>query len=219
MLVRRDAGFCVSTWLASPAVLHTTQFTMTRPPSLLQQAHAILKNLLHDGDIAIDATAGNGHDSLFLAQQVAPAGLVYSFDIQTAAITATHNRLFAADLRIYALLIQHSHAQMSDYIAPEHHGKIKAIMFNLGYLPRGDKTIITQTDSTLCALNAATELLALGGIITILAYPGHQGGDTETVQVANWCYQLNPEQFRVKILHSFEHKDSAPRLFVLEKLV
>lgn len=191
---------------------------MTRPPSLLQQAHVILETQLDNGDIAIDATAGNGHDSLFLVRQVAPAGLVYCFDIQAAAITATHNRLVAADLRNFALLIPHSHAQMSEQIAPEHQGKIKAIMFNLGYLPHGDKTIITQTDSTLLALNAATELLAPAGIITILAYPGHQGGDIETIQVANWCYQLNPQEFSIKIIHSAEHKDSAPRLFVLQKL-
>lgn len=190
---------------------------MSRPPSLLQQAHSILETQLNNSDIAIDATAGNGHDSLFLAQQVAPTGLVYSFDIQDAAIKATHNRLAAADLRNFALLIQHSHAQMSAYIAAEHHGKIKAIMFNLGYLPRGDKTIITETDTTLSALNAGIELLAPTGIITILAYPGHQGGDRETAQVANWCHQLNPEQFRVKIIYSPEHKDSAPRLFIVQK--
>jgi hypothetical protein len=185
--------------------------------SLLKQAHNLLKARLHNGDIVIDATAGNGHDSLFLAQQIAPSGLVYGFDIQTAAINATHNRLLAANLRNFALLIQHSHAQMSEYIAPEHHGKINAIMFNLGYLPHGDKTIITQSDSTLSALNLAVELLASDGVITILAYPGHQGGDSETVQVANWCYQLNPEKFSYKIILSAEHKDSAPRLFVLQK--
>ncbi len=191
---------------------------MTRPPSLLQQAHRILENHLHNGDIAIDATAGNGHDSLFLARQIAPAGLLYCFDIQSTAINATHNRLFAADLRHVALLIQHSHAQMAEHIAPEHHGKIKAIMFNLGYLPHGDKTIITQPDSTLLALNVAAELLAPAGILTILAYPGHPGGENEAIRVANWCYQLNSENFGVKTINSAEHKDSAPRLFIVQKL-
>jgi predicted methyltransferase len=190
---------------------------MTRPISLPQQAHAILQAHLQNGDIAIDATAGNGHDTLFLAQQVAPLGQVYSFDIQAAAITATHHRLLTADLRPVVLLNQHSHAQMSEFIAPEHQGKIKAVMFNLGYLPRGDKSIITQTASTLSALNTAAELLAEAGIMSILAYPGHQGGECETVQVANWCYQLNPENFTVQIILSAEHKDSAPRLFVLQK--
>jgi Putative rRNA methylase len=191
---------------------------MTRPASLLQHAHLILESHLNNGDIAIDATAGNGHDSLFLVQQVQPEGLVYCFDIQPAAIQSTHNRLCAADLRQFALLNQHSHAQMSEDIAPEHHGNIKAIMFNLGYLPHGDKSIITQADSTLQALNSALDLLAQNGILTILAYPGHQGGECETLQVTNWCYQLNPENFSVQLINSAEHKDSAPRLFVLQKL-
>ena len=194
------------------------QTISTSRPSLLQQAHAILEKQLHCGDIAIDATAGNGHDSLFLAKQIAPKGIVYCFDIQATAIQATHNRLCAAELRNVALLIQHSHAQMSSHIAPEHLGKIKAIMFNLGYLPCGDKSIITQTDSTLSALNAALELLVVNGILTILAYPGHQGGDTETAQVANWCYRLNSENFSLKTINSTEYKDSAPRLFIVQKL-
>lgn len=191
---------------------------MFHPPSLLQQAHTILEKHLHNGDIAIDATAGNGHDSLFLTKQIAPAGLVYCFDIQTAAINAMQNRLIAADLINCTQLIQDSHAQMSSHIAPEHHGKIKAIMFNLGYLPHGDKTIITETNSTLLALNSAVKLLGLDGIITILAYPGHHGGDSETAHVANWCNQLNPEKFSLKIILSAEHKDSAPRLFIVQKL-
>jgi tRNA G37 N-methylase Trm5 len=190
---------------------------MIRPPSLLQQAHAILKTQLHNGDIVVDATAGNGYDSLFLAQQITPFGLVYSFDIQAAAITASQSRLIAADLLSCVCLIQHSHAQMSAQIAPQHHGKIKAIMFNLGYLPHGDKTIMTQTDSTLLALEAAAELLAPSGVMTILAYPGHQGGDTETAQVANWCQKRASENFSVNVIYSPEHKDSAPRLFVMQK--
>ena len=91
-------------------------------------------------------------------------------------------------------------------------------MFNLGYLPQGDKTIITQPDSTLLALSSSLELLAPKGITTILAYPGHPGGENETVQVANWCYQLNPENFSVQVINSKEHKDSAPRLFIVQKL-
>lgn len=194
------------------------QNSFLRPASLLQQTHALLEKQLHNGNIAIDATAGNGHDSLFLAQQIAPTGLVYSFDIQAAAIQATHNRLVAANLREVALLIQHSHAQMFEFIAAEHHSKINAIMFNLGYLPRGDKTVITETNSTLLALNAAIELLAPHGILTILAYPGHQGGDRETSEVENWCQHLNPEKFSLEIKLSAEPKPSAPRLFIVQKL-
>jgi Putative rRNA methylase. len=91
-------------------------------------------------------------------------------------------------------------------------------MFNLGYLPGGDKSIITLTDSTLTALTAAARLLAVNGIITLLAYPGHLGGDMETDQVEHWCKQLDSEQFAVETLYSAEPKDTAPRLFVIYKL-
>jgi hypothetical protein len=91
-------------------------------------------------------------------------------------------------------------------------------MFNLGYLPGGDKSVITLTDSTLTALTIASRILSPNGIITLLAYPGHQGGDQETDQVKNWCEQLNPDQFYVSIIYSAEHKESAPRLFVIRKM-
>ena len=114
-------------------------------------------------------------------------------------------------------LIHASHADMAEKIPVQYHGKISAIMFNLGYLPGGDKSIITQTDSTLTALNIASRMLSSNGIITILAYPGHQGGDLETDQVKNWCEQLDEDQFKISIVYSSENKESAPRLFVIRK--
>ena len=103
-------------------------------------------------------------------------------------------------------------------IPTHYHGNIKAIMFNLGYLPGGDKTIITSTDSTITALNSSCHLLSSNGIITIIAYPGHSGGDLETVQVTNWCDQLDITQFEVHVIYSSTDKQSAPRLFVIHKL-
>ena len=106
---------------------------------------------------------------------------------------------------------------MSDKIPLHHHGKISAIMFNLGYLPGGDKSIITLTDSTVTALNSACRILSSNGIITVLAYPGHQGGGLETDEVKNWCDHLNEDQFKIGIIYSSENKASAPRLFVIHK--
>jgi len=90
-------------------------------------------------------------------------------------------------------------------------------MFNLGYLPGGDKSIITCTDSTVAALNIASQLLSSNGIITVMAYPGHQGGDLETEHVKNWCEQLNKDQFKISIVYSAANKETAPRLFVICK--
>lgn len=186
--------------------------------SLVNVAHDLIRDILRPGDIAVDATVGNGHDTVFLAEQVAPSGHVYGFDIQQAAIESTLEQVRQAHLSDCLTLIHASHADMNKKIPEYLHSKIKAIMFNLGYLPGGDKSIITQTDSTLTALTIAARIVANHGIITLLAYPGHQGGDLETVQVKNWCEQLNSRQFEVNTIYSAERKDSAPRLFAIRKL-
>jgi tRNA1(Val) A37 N6-methylase TrmN6 len=185
--------------------------------SLLNTAHDLIRDIINPGDIAIDATVGNGHDTLFLAEQIAPSGHVYGFDIQQAAIDSTLEKFRQAQLSNCLTLIHASHADMSKKIPANLHGKIKAVMFNLGYLPGGDKSVITLTDSTLTALTAAAQILSDNGIITLLAYPGHPGGDQETGQVKQWCEQLDAMQFTVSTIYSDEHKDTAPRLFVICK--
>ena len=186
--------------------------------SLVNTAHDLIRGILRPGDIAVDATVGNGHDTVFLAEQVSPSGRVYGFDIQQAAIDSTLEKLREIRLAECPTLILASHADMDKEIPAHLHGKIRVIMFNLGYLPGGDKSIITLTDSTLTALTGAARILADHGIITLLAYPGHPGGEMETDQVEKWCNQLNAKQFEVNTMYSTEHKDTAPRLFVIRKL-
>lgn len=186
--------------------------------SLVNVAHDLIRDILRPGDIAIDATVGNGHDTVFLAEQVSPSGRVYGFDIQQAAIDSTLEKFRQNRLSGYLTLIHASHADMGEKIPAQLHGKIRVIMFNLGYLPGGDKSVITLTDSTLIALTIAARILANNGIITLLAYPGHQGGDLETDQVEKWCKQLDAKQFEIRIIYSSEHKDTAPRLFAISKL-
>jgi hypothetical protein len=186
--------------------------------SLVNVAHDLILDILHSGDIAIDATVGNGHDTLFLAKQIAPSGHVYGFDIQQAAIDSTLEKFRQDHAPDCLTLIRASHADMEDKIPSPIHGKIRVIMFNLGYLPGGDKKIITQADSTLTALTIASRILAVNGIITLLAYPGHHGGDLETDQVENWCGQLDAKRFEVNTIYSAERKSTAPRLFVIRKL-
>lgn len=186
--------------------------------SLVNTAHELIRDILRPGDIAIDATVGNGHDTLFLAEQVGSSGRVYGFDIQQGAIDSTRKKFRQNALSDCLTLIHASHADMGEKVPFDLHGRIQVIMFNLGYLPGGDKSVITLTDSTLSALSAASRILAVNGVITLLAYPGHQGGDQETDQVKIWCERLNPEQFKVSTIYSRAHKESAPRLFVISKI-
>jgi 16S rRNA C1402 N4-methylase RsmH len=189
------------------------------PPriSLVDAAQRAVAEVLRAGGTAIDATAGNGRDTLFLAGQVGATGRVYAFDIQQAALAATAVRLQQSGLAAWVELIHAGHETMSHHLPAEHIGKIDAIMFNLGYLPGGDKSVITTIETTLQALHEATTLLAPGGVLTILAYPGHRGGDKETAAVRRWCGMMNSEAFTVQHLF-LPDKNTAPQLWVVRKL-
>lgn len=188
------------------------------PPriSLVEEAQRAVAESLHEGGIAVDATAGNGYDTLFLARIVGAAGKVYAFDIQQAALTAAAARLQQAGLASRVALFHAGHEAMPEHLPTEYIGKIDAIMFNLGYLPSGDKSVITVTETTLQALNQAATLLAAGGVLTILAYPGHAGGDAETAAVQGWCDILYDAAFSVQHLLAPD-KNSAPQLWVVRK--
>ena len=185
--------------------------------SLAETAHQLIIEQLKTGDAVIDATLGNGHDALFLAQTIGATGQLFGFDIQEAALNNSRERLQTQQIQTSVTLFQASHAEMLTLIPQQWHGKIQAIMFNLGYLPGADKTLITQAASTLQALAAATQLLAEQGVLTVMAYPGHAGGDQESEQLAAWCQQLTTQQFSCQIILSHHDKPTAPRLFVIRK--
>lgn len=190
---------------------------MTKRISLAEIAHDNVREHLRVGDTAIDATVGNGHDTMFLAQCVGESGHVHGFDIQAQALQKTRQSLQAEGLQDRVSLHLASHAEMALRVSQACRGRIQAIMFNLGYLPGADKSLITQPDSTLPALQAACGLLAPQGIITVMAYPGHAGGDEETMLVEQWLGQLESERYQVGTIFSAHHQASAPRLFVIRK--
>ena len=88
-------------------------------------------------------------------------------------------------------------------------------MFNLGYLPGADKSLITRVETTLQAVEAGSRLLLKGGVMTVLAYPGHPGGDVEADELQTWCQTLDTRRFNVERLSSQHQRETAPRLFVI----
>jgi hypothetical protein len=175
-------------------------------PQLTELAHAAVKSILLLGEIAIDATAGNGHDTRFLLECVGTRGRVFTFDLQPEALTRTANLLACAkNLTLFA----RDHAEMRDAIPHELHGRVGAVMFNLGYLPDSDHSFTTQPASTLQAISAALELLRSGGVLTVLAYPGHPGGAEETEAVAKLLSEL-PEAFEVREVGSRDAEEKIP---------
>ena len=184
--------------------------------SLVDLAHKSIAAHLKPGSIAIDATAGNGHDTLFLAQHVGVHGYVYSFDIQATAIENTRLKLQQAGIQNRVKLILAGHQHWLDYLPEQHIGNISAIMFNLGYLPGSDKTITTLTETTLPALNLAARLLnPTGGCMTIMAYPGHEQGSIELNAIEQWCQQLDINKFAIKNITPENTRSLAPKLFTV----
>ena len=188
-----------------------------QPISLVKLAHSLVQAKVKPGDAVIDATVGNGHDTAFLLDLVKPNGKVFGFDIQKSALVSTLMTLGETPYPGCLSLFHASHAEMAQNIPVAYYGKISAVMFNLGYLPRGDKRIITQAESTLVAFSAAIQMLSPKGIITVLAYPGHEGGKQEAEQVREWCRKLN---LTSKHLQAVVHQCSsniavAPMLFVI----
>ena len=192
-------------------------------PSVLGMAKTWVSQRLSPGDAAIDATAGTGVDTLFLAESVGPRGAVYAYDIQPLALARTAARLdarfageAAADKPEIALFAQ-SHAEMREFIPETWHGRVSAIMFNLGYLPDpdADQRIITNQASTLAALEAGLALLRPGGIMTVVVYPGHPGGAEEADAVTTWA-SAQPSARCQCVYYRMTQKPAAPFLIALE---
>ena len=179
---------------------------MLRP---LQMAHAFLEEVVTDEDIVVDATMGNGYDTLFLAQL---AKKVYAFDIQEQAIEQTTKRLAEAKLDNVELLLT-GHENVAQYVE-----SIKAAIFNLGYLPSADKTVITQPHTTIQALEKLCQRLVTGGRIAIMIYYGHTGGDVERDAVLDFVSQLPQQEFTVALYKTINQINQPPFLVMIEKL-
>lgn len=185
--------------------------------SALTMAHRWIAERVSTGGFVIDATAGGGVDTLALAQLVGAKGTVLAFDIQQEALDKTAMRLqqFNDQSTLATVsLICDSHANMDKYV--EQIGSVGAIMFNLGYFPGGDESIITIPSSTIEALEQSLDLLKVGGIITCMLYPGHAGGDTEADIVQQWASNLPVERAQC-IMYRQLQRHHAPYLIGIEK--
>lgn len=186
--------------------------------SLVQQAHQLLIDVLQPSDIAIDATVGNGHDTLFLAQQVGEQGKVYGFDIQQRALDSAWQRLEQAGVSAQVSLYHAGHETMGFMVPESAQGRVKVVMFNLGYLPGGDKGRTTAASTTLAALQAALMMLAPGGVISLLAYTGHPGGREEAELLKAWATSLPQGIFTVSMAVPESERGNAPEWIVIRRI-
>lgn len=175
----------------------------------LEMAHDFLAQVITPEDIVVDATMGNGHDTLFLAKL---AKQVYAFDIQEQALEKTSQRIQEAGLTNVDLILQ-GHETVDQFVT-----EVKAAIFNLGYLPSADKSIITQPQTTLEALEKLCRMLIKGGRIAIMIYYGHEGGDIERDAVMDFVSQLPQQEYTATIYRTLNQINNPPFLVMIEKL-
>jgi len=176
-------------------------------------AAEVLQRAVAQGDAVIDATMGNGHDTLFLCNLVGETGRVYAFDVQEKAVENTGKRLSDAGMADRARLFCLGHEHMAEQVSPG----VSAVVFNLGWLPGGDHSVTTCWETTKAAVSSALSLLKKGGVLVICAYPGHAEGERERQALAAYLSALRPQEFNALRQTFLNAGEGAPECFVIQK--
>ncbi|XEQ93073.1 hypothetical protein SCACP_19250 [Sporomusa carbonis] len=177
-------------------------------------AHRLIISKLANARLVVDATAGNGKDTLFLAENIPHDAAVWAFDIQQQAIIKSQELLKKHGLEHKVKFILASHATIMSYISQP----IDVAMFNLGYLPGGNHSINTRPEVTVEAITQILYLLNIGGIVTIVAYPGYEQGRLECQAVRKYLGSLNQKLFAVACWAMVNQKNNPPVLYIIEKI-
>jgi predicted methyltransferase len=181
----------------------------------LHISHDLVSQVVHPGDIVLDATMGNGNDTQFLAELVGERGKVYAFDVQQLALDNTRRRLSEAGVLDRAELILDGHQNMDKYVPKG----IKAVMFNLGYLPKGDHSLGTRAETTIEAFEKSMDLLCKEGILMIVVYYGGDSGFEEKNAVMEYFKNIDCRKYSV-LVHDFVNQVNCPPIAVcIEKMI
>ncbi|MBU9721046.1 MULTISPECIES: class I SAM-dependent methyltransferase [Bacillaceae] len=184
---------------------------------ILPFARELLSRCIPDGGVAVDATAGKGNDTLFLAKLVGESGHVYSFDIQEQAILATKDKLQLHEIEQRVELIHDGHENLEKYLKLNHKGLVNGAVFNLGYLPGSNKEIVTTPDTTIAAIEELLENLVKGGIIVLVIYHGHPEGAVERDQLLPYVRELAQEDYHVLEYRFTNQQNNPPFIVAIEK--
>jgi precorrin-6B methylase 2 len=184
--------------------------------SILKYSHHLLEEIIVSGETVIDATCGNGNDTLFLSKLVGENGEVIAFDIQEDAINTTDQLLIDHNCTNVSLVLD-SHANMENYLSKHLIGKIGGAIFNLGYLPKSDKAIITKGESTIKAIQTILPFLKQNGRIILVVYYGHDGGEEEKNSILRYVISLDQKKFDVLRYGFINQKNNPPFIIAIQK--
>lgn len=172
-----------------------------------------LRQVVRPGDRVIDATMGNGHDTALLAGLVGPLGRVIAFDVQADAVASTRRLLEAQGLLAQCDLHCLGHEHIGEVVAEP----VRAAVFNLGWLPGGNKAVTTHWETTRQAVDACLRLLLPGGVATICAYPGHAAGEEERQRLGALLSALRPQEYNVLHQRFLNAGPGAPECFIIQR--
>ncbi len=176
-------------------------------------SHLLFEEHIETGARVIDATAGNGYDTIFLAELVGERGQVLSFDIQHEAIMRTEKRLTERGLGKRVKLIQQGHEEIGKYLD----SNIDGILFNLGYLPGGNREITTRAETTLRAVKTGQRYLKPGGLIVLVIYTEQPGGEGEKEALLKHAEGLNCQEYNVLHYHFLNQSKNPPQVLAIKK--
>ncbi|GGM36911.1 rRNA methyltransferase [Paraliobacillus quinghaiensis] len=183
---------------------------------VLEYAHVLMQTAIQPGETAVDATCGNGNDTLILSQSAGNKGHVYAFDIQTQAIEKTKEKLAAASCT-NVNMIHDSHENVDHYLPEDLKGKLAGAIFNLGYLPGSDKQVITTPDHTITAIDKLAQYLKPEGIIVCVVYYGHEGGSNEKNALLNHLADYDQKYYQILQYGFINQKNNPPFILAIEK--
>lgn len=172
----------------------------------LALAHRFLTERVPPGGLCIDATMGRGRDTAFLCSLVGAAGRVLAFDIQQEALDSTAALLEKENLSGRAKLLLDSHSNMASYAQPD---SVDAIAFNFGWLPGGDHTVFTMSESSIPAIRAGLELLKPGGVMSLCIYYGKDSGFAERDALLDYLQTVDNDRFTV-LVTTFANRPNNP---------
>ncbi|EDS72719.1 methyltransferase domain-containing protein [Anaerofustis stercorihominis] len=175
--------------------------------------NVIIDNKVVSGNIVLDMTMGNGNDTLYLSKKVGEKGKVYAFDIQSQAVKNT-KKLLDENRINNAVLINDSHENVLNYVTD----KVDFAVYNLGYLPGGDKKIVTKSSSSVKSIEYVLTVLNNDGIIVICAYVGHEGGMEEYKDILSFVSSLSKSNFNVTKLEHTNRKPVSPKMIIIERI-
>ncbi len=184
---------------------------------ILPFARSLLTKAIQPGDAVVDGTLGNGHDAELLCELVGQNGRVFGFDIQETAIQNSMKRIEESHYGNRVMFFQRGHEQIEESIPSQYHGKITAAIFNLGYLPGGDKKVVTKPETTISAIEQLLSLMAVEGIIVLVIYHGHPEGAVERDRLLQYAESIEQKKAHVLQYRFINQANNPPFIIAIEK--